>query len=582
MHMKNKSYIRQLFHIMGGIVTAAVLLIGCIIYFYAKTELEEEMFFLNKNILKQIGQVTKIRLTEYNYLSDKIASNSEIITLLARQDREEKAVVDNIQKLLDNYVWAYSNFSPLVYTYVVANDGTVYTDSMTKKEGFDLLKQYTDQEIALDWEEDFRFLGPLKNESAKGIYKYTFLIVRKIKDHLSGETLGTVVLNISEKNLYESYRNLIDKGKNFYVTDKQGIIISGKRKPQIGQFCGIAVGGIQERTDGKLIVGNGHEKAYFLYDEIPGTGWYLIETINTSGMLSSLKKVGFFIVIIITGAIILLWNMLRICEKRLLKPVMEIKEKMGEVSRGNMLARLDYRENNEFGEMSQAFNCMVERLEESREQIKDGEKKKRLAELDFLRTQINPHFIYNTLSSIRFFVEMKKNQEAEDMLLHFSKILRKSLSYSNEFVTLKTELETIKDYTELQKMRYQNAFQVDCQASEEVLENRIPVFILQPIVENAIFHGMIPGQMCQITISAYEKEGKLFIVIADNGRGIKAGELPDNFEKAGHMSRVGIQNVHDRIQMNFGREFGLKVDSIEGEGTTVTFILPVNKEGGDQ
>lgn len=582
MLMKNKSYIRQLFHIMGGIVTAAVLLIGCIIYFYAKTELEEEMFFLNKNILKQIGQVTKIRLTEYNYLSDKIASNSEIITLLARQDREEKAVVDNIQKLLDNYVWAYSNFSPLVYTYVVANDGTVYTDSMTKKEGFDLLKQYTDQEIALDWEEDFRFLGPLKNESAKGIYKYTFLIVRKIKDHLSGETLGTVVLNISEKNLYESYRNLIDKGKNFYVTDKQGIIISGKRKPQIGQFCGIAVGGIQERTDGKLIVGNGHEKAYFLYDEIPGTGWYLIETINTSGMLSSLKKVGFFIVIIITGAIILLWNMLRICEKRLLKPVMEIKEKMGEVSRGNMLARLDYRENNEFGEMSQAFNCMVERLEESREQIKDGEKKKRLAELDFLRTQINPHFIYNTLSSIRFFVEMKKNQEAEDMLLHFSKILRKSLSYSNEFVTLKTELETIKDYTELQKMRYQNAFQVDCQASEEVLENRIPVFILQPIVENAIFHGMIPGQMCQITISAYEKEGKLFIVIADNGRGIKAGELPDNFEKAGHMSRVGIQNVHDRIQMNFGREFGLKVDSIEGEGTTVTFILPVNKEGGDQ
>lgn len=582
MHMKNKSYIRQLFHIMGGIVTAAVLLIGCIIYFYAKTELEEEMFFLNKNILKQIGQVTKIRLTEYNYLSDKIASNSEIITLLARQDREEKAVVDNIQKLLDNYVWAYSNFSPLVDTYVVANDGTVYTDSMTKKEGFDLLKQYTDQEIALDWEEDFRFLGPLKNESAKGIYKYTFLIVRRIKDHLSGETLGTVVLNISEKNLYESYRNLIDKGKNFYVTDKQGIIISGKRKPQIGQFCGIAVGGIQERTDGKLIVGNGHEKAYFLYDEIPGTGWYLIETINTSGMLSSLKKIGFFIVIIITGAIILLWNMLRICEKRLLKPVMEIKEKMGEVSRGNMLARLDYRENNEFGEMSQAFNCMVERLEESREQIKDGEKKKRLAELDFLRTQINPHFIYNTLSSIRFFVEMKKNQEAEDMLLHFSKILRKSLSYSNEFVTLKTELETIKDYTELQKMRYQNAFQVDCQASEEVLENRIPVFILQPIVENAIFHGMIPGQMCQITISAYEKEGKLFIVIADNGRGIKAGELPDNFEKAGHMSRVGIQNVHDRIQMNFGREFGLKVDSTEGEGTTVTFILPVNKEGGDQ
>ncbi|MCI8829654.1 MAG: sensor histidine kinase [Lachnospiraceae bacterium] len=580
--MENRSYIRQLFHIMGGIVTAAVLLIGCVIFFYAKAELEEEMFLLNKNLLNQIGQVTKIRLTEYNYLSDKIASNSEMITLLASQDREESAVVDTIQKLLDNYVWTYSNFNPLVYTYVVANDGTVYTDSMTKKDGFALLRQYIEKESEWDWKEDVRFLGPLKNEDAKGIYKYTFLIVRKIKDHLSGETLGAVVLNISEKNLYESYRNLIDKEKNFYVTDKDGIIISEKRKLKIGQFCGISVEGIQEKEEGRLIVENGDTKAYFLYDEIPGTGWYLIETIHTSGMLASLKKIGFFIVIIITGAIILLWNMLRICQKRLLKPVMEIKEKMGEVSKGNMLVRLDYKENNEFGEMSQAFNCMVERLEESREQIKEGEKKKRLAELDFLRAQINPHFIYNTLSSIRFFVEMKKNQEAEDMLLHFSKILRKSLSYSNEFVALKTELETIKEYVELQKMRYQNAFQVDCQVPEEILENRIPVFILQPIVENAIFHGMMPGQICQITISAYEKEGKLFLLIADNGRGIKAGELPDNFEKAGHMSRVGIQNVHDRIQMNFGREFGLKVNSTEGEGTTATFILPVNKEGRDQ
>lgn len=172
---------------------------------------------------------------------------------------------------------------------------------------------------------------------------------------------------------------------------------------------------------------------------------------------------------------------------------------------------------------------------------------------------------------------MNRNQEAEDMLYHFSRILRKSLSNQNEFVTLGTELDTIADYVELQKKRYQDSFVVEYEIEEEILSNKIPVFILQPIVENAIFHGMTQEKVSRILIKGYEQGDKLYLVISDNGRGMKSEQLDGLFLKEGHMSKVGIQNVHERIQLNFGEEYGLKVESKEGAGTAVIFILPLNK-----
>lgn len=580
--MTKHSYIRKLFLMLGIIITAAVLLIGTAIFHYAKTEIENELFFLNQRSLKQIGQGTRIKLAEYNHLSSKIANDSQIITLLEQnqEKRDGEAIAGTAQAILDNYVWTYSEYNPLVYTYVMSMDEEIYASAYSRNKEMKPILEEIDYEAFLNQPEEFFFLGPVENKKAKGVYRYSFLMVRKIKDHITGQVYGWVILNISEKNLYESYKDLIGSNKNFYIADQEGTIISEKNKLRIGSFCGVNIREFMKEEETKLTISdvNGKE-AYFLCYEIPQTGWYLVETLETSGLLESIGKIRWFIILVITLVTALLLFILKQFLKAISVPVMSIKEKMEEVADGNMQVQLSYEGNNEFGEMAKSFNYMVNQMTESMNAVKEEEKKKRLAEQEFLRAQINPHFIYNTLSSIRFFVEMNRNEEAQDMLFHFSRILRKSLSNAAEFVSIRTELDTIGEYVELQKKRYKNSFTVEYDVSEEILDNRIPVFILQPIVENAIFHGMVQGEVGKIFISGYEKADKVYIRITDNGRGMKSEQIDQLFLKAGHMSKVGIQNVRDRILLNFGEEYGLKVESTEGEGTMVLFILPVNKEG---
>lgn len=578
--MKKHSYIQQLFFLLGGVITVVVLLLGSIA-FYGKTRIEDELFFVNKRSLKQIGQGTSLKLAEYGHLSSKIANDYQIIEMLSQkeEERDGDAVERAAQEILDSYAWTYSEYNALVYTYVISRERTVYSSAYSRDTAAELVLEHFDYEGFLARPDDFFYQPTIENKEEKGVTRYTFFLIRKIKDHITGEVYGSVILNISEKNLYDTYKDLIDTGKNFYITDRNGMIISEKNKQKIGTFCGIDISQTTGEDADKLILCDDRGKeSYFLYHEIPQTGWYLVETIETSELLASLGRFNFLLMAAVTGVILLLIVILHVFLKAVSEPVMAVKEKMAEVAAGNMQVSLPESGKGEFGEMARAFNYMVNQMNESMDAVKEEEKKKRLAEEEFLRAQINPHFIYNTLSSIRFFVEMNRNREAEDMLYHFSRILRKSLSNPNEFVTLGTELETIADYVELQKKRYKDSFVVEYDVDYEVLQNKIPVFILQPIVENAIFHGMTPDRICRIVIRGYGEGDRLYLIISDNGRGIKSDQLDQLFLKEGHMSKVGVQNVHERIQLNFGEEYGLKVESAEGKGTAVTFVLPRRME----
>lgn len=574
--LKKRSYIKGLFLMLSAIITAAILLIGIVIYFYAKSKIQEELVEVNRNSLKQIGIGTSLRLEEYRLLSEKIATDSRIVDVLSRQ--EETGTDRKIQKVLDDYVWTFSEFNPLVYSYVLCPDGQLYPGSYQDPLESEAIKSQLDYETLTKEYRGLILKGPIENKDAKGVYRYSFWVIQEIKDYVSQDIYGYVILNISEKNLFDTYKELIEKDKNFYVTDQNGIVISEKNKQKIGQFCGGDLEHIRATGDPgeNLITRVGDKEAYFLYYEIPQTGWYLVETIVTSGLLESFQTIKWFIAGILTAAVCILWFILKVFLRAVSEPVMTVKAKMEEVSGGNLQVSFDYGQKNEFGEMARAFNYMVNELRASMEAVKEEEKKKRLAEQDFLRAQINPHFIYNTLSSIRFFVEMNRNEEADDMLYHFSKILRKSLSSSNDFVTLETELETIEDYVALQKKRYKDSFLVEYHIPEDILEEKVPVFILQPIVENAIFHGIHQGQLCRISISGCRKEDKLYLRVSDNGKGMKSDQVDQLFQKNSSVSKVGVNNVHDRIQLNFGEDYGLKVESVEGEGTEVIFILPVD------
>ena len=198
--------------------------------------------------------------------------------------------------------------------------------------------------------------------------------------------------------------------------------------------------------------------------------------------------------------------------------------------------------------------------------------------MDFMYAQISSHFIQNTLTSIRFMLEMGRHEEAEEMLFYFSKLLRQTLSHSDEFITLRQELDILSSYVGLQSHRYQNQFEVSYELEDGVQECRVLRLILQPIVENAIFHS-VGHTLVHICIRAYRKEKSLIMVVEDDGIGMSQ-EVRDNIMKKDvKLNHVGLRNVHERIQLYFGEEYGLTILSQEGKGTKVIFTMPtVGKE----
>ena len=162
------------------------------------------------------------------------------------------------------------------------------------------------------------------------------------------------------------------------------------------------------------------------------------------------------------------------------------------------------------------------------------------------------------------------------MIFYFSRLLRQSLSRSDEFIALREELDTLESYVNLQKFRYKDTFEVSYDLASDTLTAKVPALILQPIVENAIFHGA-GRELIHILISSRREEDDLILRVEDDGVGMPRELQETVLQKDVQINRVGLRNVHDRLQLNYGKEFGLSVSDREGHGTVITFRLPFNR-----
>ena len=233
-----------------------------------------------------------------------------------------------------------------------------------------------------------------------------------------------------------------------------------------------------------------------------------------------------------------------------------------------------------------------ERIETLMEEIIRQQNERRKSELDALQSQINPHFLYNTLESITWMIEAQKNEEAVIMISELAKLLRVSLSRGKTIIPVKDELQHSRSYMNIQLMRYKERFQMEFQTDKEIEDYCIVKLVIQPILENAIYYGV--GNMDEddegkITVRGEKKEDDIYIIIEDNGMGMRKevleNILKDNNKVPKHGSGVGVINVHSRIQLMFGEQYGLEIYSEPDEGTRVVIhipAIPYTKENAEQ
>lgn len=264
--------------------------------------------------------------------------------------------------------------------------------------------------------------------------------------------------------------------------------------------------------------------------------------------------------------------------RKIAAPVKLLRTSMQEVEKGNLDVQIKSRSMNEFNELATGFNHMVAKIRGLMDNIYDAEKKKQQAELNVLQAQINPHFLYNTLDSLRWLAKIRNVEEISEIISALESLLRASIGKTDQLIPIGQELENVRNYIAIQLFRYGNSFSVTYQVNPRVLEYFTPRLILQPIVENAIYHGVEGLAHGEIQINIDTVDEQLYFEVIDNGPGIHeelaqqimSGAVDSNQRFSG----IGIKNVAERIKLNFGAEFGVTIRNNEPRGTKVTILMP--------
>lgn len=281
--------------------------------------------------------------------------------------------------------------------------------------------------------------------------------------------------------------------------------------------------------------------------------------------------VGFLVVIILISYYIPL---------SITRPIKKLSEITDQVAKGDLSVRSDVRTGAEVSMLNDSLNTMIDKINELLEQVKKEQTSLRKAEFEILQSQINPHFLYNTLDTIVWLAEAGDQKKVVSMVGSLSDFFRATLNQGKNIVSIKEELQHVKSYLEIQQMRYQDILSYDIDVPKELYPYTIPKITVQPLVENALYHGIKNKRgLGKITIEGRKNEEDLVIRVCDNGIGMTPEHLMQvqhaiHYKESSEVEIYGLYNVNERIRLNFGEEYGIFMESTYQEGTTVTIRLP--------
>lgn len=370
------------------------------------------------------------------------------------------------------------------------------------------------------------------------------------------------------------YIYILDRNGGIVYHPQQQLIYSGMKQELISE--------VMESGDSSFLTEDGR---LYTISRSEQTGWIVVGVSMVSELMrraDEARKIYLLIALALFMAALALAYLL---SDEITKPVKSLEKSMKEVEKGNFApAVMEVREENEIGHLTRNFNMMTEEIRKLMEQRDQEQQIKRKSELKALQAQINPHFLYNTLDSIIWMAEWGKNQEVVRMTSSLAKLLRRSISNEQEAVTVAEEVEYTETYLTIQKMRYKDKLEYEILVDPEILQERVIKLILQPLVENAIYHGIKYKEgKGLIRIRGFRQDERMILQVQDDGKGMEPETLAHIFEKHTRDTRsngVGLNNVNERIQLYYGDDYGISFRSSPGEGTEATITLPFGREEG--
>ncbi|TXC89843.1 sensor histidine kinase [Metabacillus litoralis] len=407
-----------------------------------------------------------------------------------------------------------------------------------------------------------------------------FIVASKpLMERISGSIYGMMYFTIQESEFRKFYNSYTSTGNNVFILDKTGIIVSSNQSGLIGDKAEDLLSYTKEKNDDRYLIGNfmGTDQIIFM-EYLPSLDMYLFNLIDRESAIGDLinkKQIVLICICIVVVALIIVF----LISRRMTNSLSKLVKQIADASKYNFGQYVSVTGTYETRQIGKAFNSMLDELNDYLEQLVLFQKQKRNAELAALQQQINPHFLYNTLTSIKFMVQQGGREEAEETINSLISLLQNTIGNVSETITVEQEITNLKNYVLINQKRYGDRIKVNYLLAPDCLHYEIPKLILQPFIENSFFHGFNHKTNGFINVMVWKEQDTLICEVMDNGDGMDIGsksKLPKTKRKKQHFTGIGVRNVNERIQILFGHNYGVSIDSKLGEGTRIKITLPIN------
>lgn len=558
------------------IATLSIIVLAVTFYNHSAKTLRENTIEQNKQILNQVSWNLNSYLRNMMSISDTMCYN-----VIKNRDLTEK-VIDSEMELLYE-----ANKDNLISIVCATEDGAILAEAPagTRKPGINLKEEEWFNE-AIDEIENLHFSTPhVQNLFENSNYRY-YWVVSLSKgvelSYLGNVRKGVFLVDMNYSGIEQMFKRVNDGGIGYvYLCDQNGEIIYHPQQKAL--YSGLVNENNKEHVrhaDGNFTESFEGEKRQVAVKTVGYTGWKIVSVTPNQEMFHDSGQLRMFMIFLAT--VILVFSIFGnyMLSYVVTDPIRKLEDSLKYFEEGSMDEDLIYSGgSSEIRHLSRNIKSMVRQMKKLTDDMVREQKEKRKSAFDALQSQINPHFLYNTLDSVIWMIESERYKEAISMVTALSKLFRIALSKGNNVITIHDEIEHAKNYLNIQQFRFRNKFTASIDIDPEIENYATIKLIVQPLLENAIYYGVehMDGDG-EITLKGYEKDGDIYISVTDNGMGIPedilANLLTDKARSRGKGSGIGLWNVNQRISLYFKGDYGLMIDSELDEGTTVTIHLP--------
>lgn len=555
---------------------AVILLTGAVLYLQMSRQLTLAVQDENKAVLGQINRSVDSYLRTIMKLSDSLYYG-----VIKNADLSAESVNSQITLLYDNNKDSIANIA------LLSKEGELLEAvpaarlrtglDVTEEEWFDNTLRRTD---------NLHFTTPHVQyifDSNENQYRWVITLTRAVEITQGTATeQGILLIDIRYSSLEQILENITLGNQGYlYMISNDGELIYHPKMQLIG------TGQIEENIDtaaryrdGSYQERYGGERREVSVKSVGYTGWKLLSVTPEKGLPLNNLKMRLFVVFVLAAFLLVLVLTNTFISSRITIPIQKLERSVNAIEAGDLDTEVYMGGSYEIRHLGRSIGDMAKRIKTLMEDIVTEHESKRKSEFDTLQSQINPHFLYNTLDIIVWMIENEQKQEAVKVVTSLARFFRISLSKGKSIITVRDELEHVRNYLTIQQMRFKNKFVYTIEAGEDVMDLVSLKLMLQPLVENAIYHGMEfmdgDGEIC---VEVRREDDELWFWISDNGLGMTAEQAAGLLDEKHHVSSkrgsgIGVKNVNERIKLYFGEAYGLQIQSEPDEGTHVSIHLP--------